>query len=447
MDVQEVAFLPPPNKSYQPTQQVLIVGSSHTGTFEAYTPNSSGSRNRWRSFEHYRVQKGDPQTIAMPCKLYYVVNNEYTTFTGQIPGSLYAACDWTAFGDPGLPIEGLPGMYVVREDGGFVPAPLKLDELEAMAARHMLPIIKSELSLVNSLLELRDFKTLPQTARRLGTFCTQVQGAFRYKLQETRKWAIGRLLRRAPHVTSDSYLQTQFNIRPAISDICGIHAAMTRLDRRINDLLTREGRHQVKHFTCHLNEFDDTFETKDDHQVFAADYSQWPTEWYYHTRRRVWYEPSTFHAEIRYNYLFSEFQRQHAALLGLLDSLGVNINPSIIWNAIPWTFVVDWVIGVSRWLDQFKLSLLEPTINIHSYLWSIRRRRRIALSRFYPVQRSQSYEGPEATLPLIHETAYRRQVGQMGISSILSSGLTLKEISLGAALVISRRRFRHNRNR
>jgi hypothetical protein len=165
--------------------------------------------------------------------------------------------------------------------------------------------------------------------------------------------------------------------------------------------------------------------------------------------RQVSYDASAFHAEIEYNYNYTQYQTEHARLLGLLDYFGVNLNPQIIWNAIPWSFVVDWVFSVGRFLDRFKVSNMEPKINIRRYLWSIKRKRTVVTTR-YTIPIESWWHPPlklshHRTVPasVVEETAYRRQVGLPGSSLIESSGVSLKEFTLGAALVLSRRRHSH----
>ncbi|DAD51791.1 maturation protein [ssRNA phage Gerhypos.1_21] len=56
-------------------------------------------------------------------------------------------------------------------------------------------------------------------------------------------------------------------------------------------------------------------------------------------------------------------------LRGLLDSLGFELNPRIIWDAIPFTFVIDWFFGVGSWLDRFRVDALElPVALVDSFL-------------------------------------------------------------------------------
>lgn len=138
-------------------------------------------------------------------------------------------------------------------------------------------------------------------------------------------------------------------------------------------------------------------------------------------------------------------------MLAYLDAFGVNLNPAIIWNAIPWSFVVDWLLGVSRWLDNNKIAFMEPQINIHRYLWSISRRRTILVQRrtacLPKAGATNKVLSDVVPLPKVTETAYRRDISLPSASSIISSGLSLGEFSLAAALVVSRRSRRSHRLR
>lgn len=48
---------------------------------------------------------------------------------------------------------------------------------------------------------------------------------------------------------------------------------------------------------------------------------------------------------------------------GLLDVLGFELNPRIIWDALPFTFVIDWFFGVGNWLQNFKIDTLELPVH------------------------------------------------------------------------------------
>jgi hypothetical protein len=165
-----------------------------------------------------------------------------------------------------------------------------------------------------------------------------------------------------------------------------------------------------------------------------------------HSDRQVYYQDATFHAELKYSIYFLAYQRRYAEYLALLDALGVNLNPAIIWNALPWTFVIDWVINVSRWLDQWKVQNMEPIVLIHDALVS----QRVVRTSYVNVTYHRDYPNSYNRLPKrrfnalkVTESAYRRQTGLPYVNdAITASGLSLKEISLASALAIVRRKRR-----
>jgi hypothetical protein len=149
-----------------------------------------------------------------------------------------------------------------------------------------------------------------------------------------------------------------------------------------------------------------------------------------YSRRIVEYPIRKFHATMEYSYKVSNLSPLIDEGAALLDVLGINLNPAIIWNAVPWSFVIDWLIGIGRWLDNFKVRNLEPVTHIHQYCYSIHIRRVTTLglgwNAIHDVAR-------------ITEDAYKRiRTVPDYILAIKSSGLNPKEFSLAAALGISR---------
>lgn len=66
---------------------------------------------------------------------------------------------------------------------------------------------------------------------------------------------------------------------------------------------------------------------------------------------------------LKFKYLpIPEMTNIELNLRGLLDTLGFELNPRIIWDALPFTFVIDWFFGVGNWLQGFKIDTLELPI-------------------------------------------------------------------------------------
>lgn len=56
-------------------------------------------------------------------------------------------------------------------------------------------------------------------------------------------------------------------------------------------------------------------------------------------------------------------------LRALMDALGFELNPRIVWNALPFSFVLDWFFDVGSFLERFNIDALElPIVYIDSAL-------------------------------------------------------------------------------
>lgn len=392
--------------------------------YEEITPNSDRAKSTWKSFEHYKcfvTTKPEMLDVRITSGLWVNSPAFHTSIVRHPHAGFHSSL---GFGDAARLNTGLPPLYLRRlSDNGFVPEPANLNELRQMSMQTMMPLIKSELSLVNSLLELRELKSLPNTVRNAVAAINRLPVHIR---------RVRKTLALALRGNANGYLQYKFNLLPLLSDISGIRTALSRLDRQLNDLISRAGRPQNKHFAYNWDEYPSVQDETSDFLYEGRELR---------LKRLATHSSSTFHAQIQYNYNYTGYQIANAQLLGLLDSFGVNFNPSIIWNAIPWSFVVDWVAGVGRFLDQFKTMNMEPKINIHRYLWSIKRSRDILVTRSFSARECANVSFGESTnLPAVREESYRRQVEQPTVSQITIGGVSSQELTLGAALVIARRR-------
>lgn len=430
-------------------QSQVFSWSGYTRNYEMIKDQRGiGGRNDWKSCEHFRSVQGKPMKSGLAVYTEKWGSNPHvflghsTNISAGYHQFWYGSELWP-YGSPGALNNGLPPWHLYAQDGHFVPAPANLDALITDSLRAMMPGIKAQLSLFNSVLELKDFrgyaKLLNNIKGRINNFSPTV-AAWLKLARNAPKATLRELSRKA----AGGFLGWKFAIEPLLSDISSVHTALSQTERRINDLVSRAGRPQVRHFTVNWQEYPNTFEQGSNAGFFWLTYQLLSTG-LYDVDRKVFYEPSTFHAQIEYSYYLTQFQVEHARILGMLDALGINCNPAIIWNAIPWSFAIDWVVGVGRWLDQMKTRNLEPMVNIRRYLWSIRRQRRIYVTSGITRSYYGLPPGPRKHLPEVRETAYRRDVGIPDVGSITSSGINSNEFVLGAALLTVRRRRRNRR--
>jgi len=406
--------------------------------------DSVSDRGAWNPFSHYRRDsdvkvKGPWYDMSEPS--YWV---DYPTSSGSwrwafnFPSPLPCFA-FSAFGSPENPFNRQPELYEITGNGLYIPPPVDLPDLMQRAFESALPKLRSKTSLVNSLLELKDMKSLPHS-------CS--------KIRDTMHWLNGQVssltgkvfskqhgassLRELSRRAADIHLQYAFNIKPLLQDINGVMNSIKSYQRQANRLITDSEKVHKHHFQVMIgSDVTDTTETTDWYPVEFSVGNGIRNMWC-RTGRFIQLLPSKFHSEIQFSFYWSDFSRRHAALLSLADDLGLNFNPAIIWNAIPWSFVVDWFVGIGPWLSRFRQNMMEPIVCIERALWSITRTREG--STFVDA-------GLIRGIPCSHvrETAYRRALWNYDSSSIMASGLSSSEFALGVSLAVSRRRHHHNR--
>jgi hypothetical protein len=154
-------------------------------------------------------------------------------------------------------------------------------------------------------------------------------------------------------------------------------------------------------------------------------------------KRDVVYGLAAFNATMEYSYTLPSMSEDEYVFKGFLDAIGVKFTPRIIWNAIPWSFVVDWVADVGQYLDNFGTRNVEPVLNIHRYCYSAHVKRTVST---YINTQYNSPLGGAGDVPLctVTEDAYTRKVNALVSTDMYRlvrlSGLDLNKIALGAAL-------------
>jgi len=79
-----------------------------------------------------------------------------------------------------------------------------------------------------------------------------------------------------------------------------------------------------------------------------------------------------FRAKLVYSYTMPGASGSMRTIQGYLDALGVKLDPSIIWNAIPFSFIVDWVLDVGKFLKSFSIDNLDIRTEILSFTTSVK---------------------------------------------------------------------------
>lgn len=365
----------------------------------------------------------------------------YRTYTAPVSS---VGCEWTTndrnwrWRSQMPALNSAPyGLYGTKDLDSFtVIGNPELEQAKEDGLISMWPRIKADLLSLNSLYELKDFKRLP-------AFLTRISTARAYWPQWVRAWSDlthrtkarkGSLrpavLREGFRLGSEGYLTNEFAIKPLLADISNLHKSLTSYKKQLRTLLENAKTRRTIYYSRPLT----TFFPESDESTLVPNVNRYNGDRYHRKVERI--QDPVFRCRMEYSYEMPKASIEELELRALLDSVGVNFNPQIIWNAIPWSFVLDWLIGVNRWLGNTKVNNIEPDVTIYRYSWSAKASRRLTL-------KTTPSEGSPTESTIVNRTSeeyyyYRStQMPDWG-AYVKVSGLNLKEFSYIGALIGAR---------
>lgn len=427
-----------------------------------HNPYVHGRINRtqgWKEFSHYkRVSELTPREsvlIDTGHTPYYLNASRGIYLRTQIDpaGTFWGNVnDDGSFGSP-FQIGGLKPL-VTRSAEGYdcVPPPTGLNTLLNSAFRTWNPSIKADVSLANSLFELKDMPSVLESARRLRSV-TRILGvslralSLKKILQGRSMHQLTARLRQIGYITlareAENFLQWKFNLSPLINDVQAVWKACRSVHSRLSRLEAHANKKRRRHYVAELYEpwMKDLYKQGNQFSMVIGDESvpiAFTSAASYRSTQEVTHVSCKFHAEIEYNYSLPRATAANQRLYAFLDSLGLSNDPSIIWNALPWSFVVDWVVNVSDYLEQLRASNLELRLNILRHLWSVKRERAFA----HRLVSQTELDAPfDRVIPIavVKEVAYTRRTPPAVTAWLKTSGLSPIEVTIGAHLAVARR--------
>jgi hypothetical protein len=404
-----------------------------------YMREESGARYAWKGVEHYTRRCNEP---LVPIK--QAGWNDYSQtsstsawweFYGLPPSSVWNGTQGNSISEGGqlgqmdYPVSGLPLLYEENDLVRSVLPTISMKEYTDRAMRSMMPSIKGGFSIGNDAVELKDLRSLPRSVQNAKFLAERLGLLF----PPRSRWGRKSLSKLIPAV-SDLYLQYKFNIRPTLTDIAKGYTAMRNVDKQLKRLINEADKPLLRHFRLGITDNLGAGET-------LVENSGNSNNFYYiggtQYQRLTSVGLAMYNATMEYSYKLPSMTSQELRALALADYFGLNLDPSIIWNALPWSFVVDWTTGVSQWLSQFSINNVRPLVNIRRFCASLHVERTI-LSYCTPNWNS-IHEGGPALCSQVWEKAFRRVAHSPDLySSITSSGINPDEFILGAALAGTR---------
>jgi hypothetical protein len=199
---------------------------------------------------------------------------------------------------------------------------------------------------------------------------------------------------------SRTNLFAQFALLPTISDVKEILDRINNLEKRIQQLIREANKVQTRHYTCPiLDRITLPADIVRANVAYSADQPGWGMR-----EETRWSTEPRYHATMRFTYDASALQGALGYLRARLNAFGVDRLLSSYWEAVPYSFIVDWFINVGDVLASLEDYLITPLpIVILDFVHSIK----------YKI-----------TTRLIHNQ------GQLGTSHVKVSGILLMERSV-----------------
>jgi hypothetical protein len=142
----------------------------------------------------------------------------------------------------------------------------------------------------------------------------------------------------------------QFVIRPTISDVLLTLDRVKTLEKRLEELIRLGDEKQTRHYTCPLV----------DRMTLPADYVYQDAvlfnDWCGHKTyvQSKWKDRPVYHAAMRYKHDTSALKSTLGRLRAYMNAFGVSDVIATLWEAVPYSFVVDWFFNVGSMLASIE---------------------------------------------------------------------------------------------
>lgn len=344
--------------------------------------------------------------------------------------SIYKGKDLTGYGENWYGY----GDYTSRFSLQLSPG--NVGQFIAQALKSIKPKLKSKESVPNFLLELKDLK---RSFSSIGTALDWLRGQPKGTTFSKRKFKRnfrkefvnldGKSYRVADlgDVASDIHLSTSFGINPFVSDVFGLINSYNDFIRKYDNILRHEQKTLVSHFTS---------------QVPGTSASRWvnnpPT---YKTQVDEEISGARLTLAVQYRYRVHDNGRGKPSLIDFAKYLGFRWTalPTIVWNAIPYSFVVDWVYKIGNTLDSLDEGSLPIIMEVLGGSWSWKYTH-TCTNTLFPADSSLRYQ-PNPMVRWTKTHYYRGPIGAQALQFYQdvtplpsTDKLSVKEISLALAL-------------
>lgn len=327
---------------------------------------------------------------------------------------------------------------------------------EAYAFKAMRPEFKTGFSTLNFLLEMDDLTSLLPNIHKTFTSITKnlsktlkVMEDLSSEFRSRRLPDLNRItLNQVVSLIAEAKLTKDFAIEPLIGDIGKVCTIIERFESNFERF--RQGATSLglkRHFRSFIEattEYKDSLTRTVTISLDRANVTyECKVEGFDPQSNGTPQDHVCYTATMDYTYACHTLADMDPYVAALYTELGIKPDASIIWNAIPFSFVLDWFFNIQGFLDKYaSVDLITSEVTIHQWLMGIRAR---PIWTCRPVDVTW-HSGVEPGIQLmstevLHGQSYARLVRNPDIDKLVElnqktpDGLTLNRGYLSAALI------------
>jgi len=245
---------------------------------------------------------------------------------------------------------------------------------------------------------------------------------------------------------ADNYLNHTFGWVPFVNDLIKLNDAYEN-QRAYVDQITKDNGAWIRRVRT-LS--DDHTETVDSHSgltqgiawrpefdsmtsdMISGTYSRYRLDRKTIHHSRVWAAGSFTYYRPEFDKSLSDYESNWKSAMRLLTIYGARINPYILWKVTPWTWLVDWFVGVGTLIDRAVSWGLDGVVSRYMYLM------KHSITSVQHTVTVNWNNGP-ATFGWVNNfDSKQREIADNNFSFRLSGALTPRQLAIMAALGITR---------
>jgi len=249
----------------------------------------------------------------------------------------------------------------------------------------------------------------------LGQFLAELSDITRFKGLIT-KW------RGFTKKIAEGHLSWSFGVKPFYSDVKSLYDVLTNHQKIIEDFFGRRGKTQKRYYTEGAQ-----YETgtTSEHTINA------------HTKVFCKYSDRIqYFATMTYTYDCPDIDSYWDFIKVMRQMLGLRLSQSLVWELIPFSFVLDWFFRVGDYLERFQESLWPVTVEVIDY--TITRRRTNGITWYLKTLPSTNDSVWKTTVikKSIQKSYHRRRaLPDSGTTFINRGQYGLNQLALSASLL------------